>query len=163
MPLLTPFVDYVLIGLIAVILALIAWLVVLQIRLSRLTRQYTHLMTGTDGKDLAEMLNRHVDEVRDAMATVSSLQTQSRQLERALKHSMQWTGFVRFNPFRDTGGNQSFTWTIADDYGNGVVLSSLHAREGTRVYAKPLYEWESTYALTEEEEQTIAQAKQQRG
>jgi hypothetical protein len=41
------------------------------------------------------------------------------------------------------------------------VLSSLHARDVTRVYAKPLQAWESTYSLTDEERQAIAQARPQ--
>jgi len=70
---------------------------------------------------------------------------------------------VRFNPFRDTGGNQSFAWAIVDGYGNGVILASLHSREGTRIYAKPLNRWESPYSLTDEEQEAIARARQQQG
>ncbi|MGQ9457218.1 MAG: DUF4446 family protein, partial [Anaerolineae bacterium] len=73
----------------------------------------------------------------------------------------QHLGVGRFNPCPDPGGNQSFAIALVDGRGNGVVLSSLHAREGTRVYAKPLKKWESDYALTEEEKQAIALAYQQ--
>ena len=163
MPFLAPFIPYILIGLAAIVLGLIVWLILLQVRLSRMVRQYTHWMAGSDGQDLAEMLTRHVDQVREATGTVTALQAKARQLERALKHCMQWMGIVRFNPFRDTGGNQSFAWAIVDDNGDGVVLSSLYAREGTRMYAKPLFKWESPYALTEEEQQAVVQAQQQRG
>ena len=76
---------------------------------------------------------------------------------------MQRKGLVRYNAFRNTGGDQSFAWALVDSYGNGVVLSSLHARENTRVYAKPLYDWKSSYSLTKEEEQAIAQALEQGG
>ena len=52
--------------------------------------------------------------------------------------AFQRVGLVRFNPFEDTGGNQSFALALLDAEGNGWVLSSLHARTGTRVYAKPI-------------------------
>ena len=82
-------------------------------------------------------------------------------MDRTLKHSMQWMGIVRFNPFRETGGAQSFALAIVDGHGNGVVLSSLHSRENTRVYAKALHNWESQHTLTDEEKQAIARAYQQ--
>jgi hypothetical protein len=151
------------IGTIVILGGLVAWVVILQIRLSRLAKQYTRLMTGTEGVDLEQTLNQHVTEVRGALETVSALETKTKRIDRTLKHSMQWMGIVRFNPFRHTGGDQSFAWAIVDGYGNGIVLSSLHARDNTRVYAKPLHKWESPYSLTEEEKQAIARAYQQQG
>ena len=59
-------------------------------------------------------------------------------LEAAGLRAFQRVGLVRFNPFEDTGGNQSFALALLDAEGNGWVLSSLHARTGTRVYAKPI-------------------------
>ena len=109
--------SYLIIGLIVVILALIAWLVVFQIRLSRVIQQYNHLVAGTDGGSLEEVLNQHIDQVQTHLEAVSELQTQTRRIDRTLKHTMQWMGLVRYNPFRDTGGNQSFAWTIVDGYG----------------------------------------------
>jgi len=159
----TAYINYILIGLAVVLCALVAWVVVLQIRLSRMSKQYARLMTGVDGQNLERILNQHVDEVRNALEIVSALDTKTRRMDRTLKHSMQWMGVVRFNPFRNTGGDQSFAWAIVDGYGNGIVLSSLHSRENTRVYAKPLHKWESPYSLTEEEKQAIARAYQQQG
>jgi hypothetical protein len=153
--------EYILIGLSALICALIAWVTVLQVRFSRLRKQYNRLMTGTDGANLEEMLNQHLDRVQNIMETVSNLETKTHRMDRTLKHSMQWMGIVRFNPFRDTGGAQSFAMAIVDGHGNGVVLSSLHSRENTRMYAKALHNWESQHTLTDEEKQAIARAYQQ--
>jgi hypothetical protein len=158
-----PFVNTVLIGLAVALCGAIAWIVVLQVRMSRMIAQYQRLMTGVEDENLQDSLNRHMDEMRQAVEVVSALQSTSRQMERTLKHSMQWMGFVRYNPFRNTGGNQSFAVAIIDGQGTGFVLSSLHSRENTRVYAKPLDKWESPYTLTEEEKLAIARAYQQQG
>lgn len=155
------FIYYVTVILAVVVAGLLAWVALIQVRLSRLRRQYARLMSGVNEGDLKEVLDQHIDEVRLALDTVSALQEDTRRIDRTLKHAMQWKGLVRYNAFRNTGGDQSFAWALADGYGNGVVLSSLHARENTRVYAKPLYGWESPYSLTEEEEQAIAQAVEQ--
>ena len=153
--------NYIVVGLIAVVCGLTAWISILQVQLSRVRQQYARMMTGSSGHNLEETLNQHVERVSQVLDTVSALETHTRQMERTLRHSLQWLGIIRFNPFRNTGGAQSFALALVDGHGDGIVLSSLHARENTRVYAKPLHTWESTYTLTAEEEQAIARAHQQ--
>jgi hypothetical protein len=106
------------------------------------------------------MLNDHVAKVRETEARVDAVDRLARRLEKAAYFSLQHMGVVRFNPFHDTGGDQSFAIALVDGHGNGLVLSSLHGRDATRVYAKPLQKWESTYSLTDEEKQAIALAYQ---
>ena len=147
---------------VALVLALLALagVVYLLARQQRLLGQYQHMMTGTSGGSLEAMLNEHIAQVRETAARVEAVDKLAHRLEKAAYFSLQHLGMVRYNPFQDTGGDQSFAIALVDGHGNGVVLSSLHARGSTRVYAKPLKKWESTYALTEEEKQAIALAYQ---
>lgn len=156
---LAEFVPYVMIVLAVFAVGLLAWVAVLQVRLARTERRYRRLMTGVEGTDLREALNQHVGKVHEALEALSAVQVDVRRIDRTLQHALQWTGMVRFNPFRYTGGDQSFALAVVDGHGDGVVLTSLHSRENTRVYAKPLHNWESPYSLTEEEEQAIARAR----
>ena len=73
---------------------------------------------------------------------------------------MQFVGLVRFNPFDDTGGDQSFALALLDGRGDGVVISSLHGRTGTRFYAKPVKAGTSTLSLSDEEVQALKQARE---
>jgi hypothetical protein len=147
---------------VALFLALLALVgvVLLLARQQRLLGQYQHLMTGTSGGNLESMLHDHVAQVRETAAQVEAVDQLARRLEKSGYFSLQHLGVVRYNPFQDTGGDQSFAIALVDGHGNGVVLSSLHARDVTRVYAKPLSKWESTYSLTDEEKQAIALAYQ---
>ena len=151
------------VAVIALVLAALALagVVLLLARQQRLLGQYQHLMTGTSGGNLETVLHDHVAEVRKAGNLAQEADELSRHLERASRLHLQHVGLLRFNPFRDTGGDQSFALALTDDHGRGVIISSLHARDVTRAYAKPLIAWESTYALTEEEKQAIALARQQ--
>jgi hypothetical protein len=45
---------------------------------------------------------------------------------------------LRFNPFEDIGGDQSFVLAILNDDNNGAIITSLHNRDITRIYAKPI-------------------------
>jgi Protein of unknown function (DUF4446) len=147
---------------VALVLALLALggVVLLLARQQRLLGQYQHLMTGTSGGNLEALLNEHVASVRDTIDRVAAVEQLALRLEKSGYFSFQHLGVVRFNAFHDTGSDQSFAIALVDGRGNGVVLSSLHARDVTRVYAKPLQKWESTYQLTEEEKQAIALAYQ---
>ena len=45
---------------------------------------------------------------------------------------------TRFNPFNEVGGNQSFIICILDQSNSGCVITSLHNKENTRIYAKEI-------------------------
>jgi 4-amino-4-deoxy-L-arabinose transferase-like glycosyltransferase len=140
----------------AVAIGLAVWLA---LRLKRLERRYQVLTTGTTGGNLETVLEDHVRQLQQAIGRVQELDLLTMRLERSNRSHLQRVGFLRFNPFRDTGGDQSFALALTDEAGNGVVVSSLHSREVTRVYAKPLVAWQTSYQLTEEEQQAIRRAK----
>ena len=83
--------------------------------------------------------------------SVDDLTTRTPVLEAASRKAFSRVGLVRYNPFEETGGNQSFALALLDASGDGWVLSSLHARSGTRVYAKAIAGGRSDAALSEEE------------
>jgi hypothetical protein len=95
----------------------------------------------------------------DALATqVSALANRLEAVDQQGKRATQRIGVVRFNPFPDTGGNQSFVVAMLDAKGDGVVLSSLHSRQGTRVYLKQLTGGRAETALSQEENEAIRRA-----
>lgn len=145
-----------------IVLILSIWLILLHIRLGQLLEGLRILMTGVEGGDPEGILSDHLAQVRSTAARVDDLNQLVQRIDETLCHSFQWLGVVRFNPFPDTGGDQSFAIALVDDHGDGVVISSLHSRRETRVYAKPLKQWDSTYVLTDEEREAISRALQQR-
>lgn len=150
------------VAVIALLLAIVAlagvvWLLARQ---QRLLGQYQHLMTGTSGVNLEAMLNEHITQVRETTARVEAMDQRVHEVEDRLSFGIQHLGVVRYNPFRDTGGNQSFAIALLDGRGCGLVLSSLHSRDMTRVYAKSVELWESVHSLTDEEQEALTLAHQ---
>lgn len=142
------------------LLLLLAGIVIwLWVRLRRAEERYRALTAGTTGGSLEAVLADHVAAVRETTGRVQELDGLARRLERESRVHLQRVGFLRFNPFRDAGGDQSFALALTDQDGNGVVISSLHSRDVTRVYGKPLVAWETSYQLTEEERQVIRKAR----
>jgi hypothetical protein len=137
-----------------ILLVLVAWLAR---RVSTLRTRLMGLTRGEDG-DLGDVLGAHLERVHVLGQVVDRLDTRTSRLEASAPRAFQRVGLVRFNPFEDTGGNQSFALALLDAEGNGWVLSSLHARTGTRVYAKAIRAGRSDGALSDEESTAIKQA-----
>ncbi|HVM30580.1 MAG TPA: DUF4446 family protein [Candidatus Limnocylindrales bacterium] len=96
--------------------------------------------------------------VAAGLERIGSLERQVVQLGERGRGALQRVGVVRFNPFEDTGGNQSFAVALLDDRGDGVVMSSLHSRQSTRVYLKPISGGRSETALSDEESEALRRA-----
>lgn len=74
-------------------------------------------------------------------------------------YHLQRVALFRYNPYDDTGGDQSFSLALLDDKGNGIIVTSLHSRSGTRVFAKPVISGGSAkYRFSKEEEEVIKRA-----
>jgi hypothetical protein len=127
-------------------------------RVGRVDGRLRGITRGEEGESLEVVLGAHLDKVYEVSREVERLKTRTGSLESVGARAFQRVGLVRFNPFEETGGNQSFALALLDAEGNGLVLSSLHARSGTRVYAKAITGGRSEAALSEEESAAIRQA-----
>lgn len=148
-----------LLGMALILAGALAWLIIQQRQLTALRRHYRSLLGDSAGGNLEALLNHHLAQVQEARQKTTELDLLIRELQRAALGHLQHFGIVRFSPFRDTGGDQSFALALADAEGCGVVISSLHTRDSARVYAKPIAAWDSAYPLTDEERQAMAQAR----
>jgi len=101
------------------------------------------------------VLDAHLDKVFAVARELDELSARSAVLEATTRRAFQRVGLVRFNPFEDTGGNQSFAVAILDATGDGFVLSSLHARGGTRMFAKSLAGGRAEATLSAEETEAV--------
>ena len=148
-----------LVSIAAFLLALIAlvWVIVLQRRLARAER-WREQMEKLASSDVQAMLERNIEGLTDASYRIDQLEVAAKALTEGLKHCVQHVGVVRFNPYHDTGGDQSFAIAMLDAHNDGLVMTGMHSRGGVRLYAKPIARGRSTYPLTDEERQAIEQA-----
>ncbi len=152
-----PYLGVIVVAALVAILLLLLIVTVLARRVGRNEARLRSLTRGEDG-DLEGVLGAHLDKVYTLGREVERLTARTGALETTVPRAFQRVGLVRFNPFEDTGGNQSFALALLDADGNGWVLSSLHARSGTRVYAKVISGGRAEGALSEEEGAAVRQA-----
>ena len=127
-------------------------------RTRKLSRRIESMTGGSDDASLETVLGASLERVRQAVKDVDVVAARTAVLERDVAAGFSRVGLVRFNPFEDTGGNQSFALALLDGRGDGFVVSSLHARAGTRVYAKAIARGTSEAALSTEESEAVRQA-----
>jgi hypothetical protein len=139
----------------AVILVLLVLALLQSVRLRRAVRAYRALVQGGGEGTLGDVLETHVGRVEDVRSRLEELDQRHADLQRRSQTSIQHIGLVRFNPFDDTGSDQSFAIALLDDRRDGLVISSLHGRSNTRVFAKPVEGGSSSHTLSDEETQAI--------
>lgn len=100
------------------------------------------------GSGLKEKLEEILEEIKDLD-----------EFKRKNLSCIQKVALERYNPYHDTGGDQSFSVALLDGKGDGVVITSLHSRSGTRVFAKPVKnKQEEKFEFSREEEEVIKKA-----
>jgi hypothetical protein len=143
-------------GLIA--LAALIWSFALQRRLNRIQSEASDLLGEGDAAGVSGMLRTQATALERTAAQTETLAGQVNQLLEITPRALQRVGIVRFNPFSDTGSDQSFAIALLDGQGDGLILSGLYSRGGVRIYAKPVAGGRSEYTLSDEEEQAIGRA-----
>ncbi len=143
-------------GLTIVLLGLTVWAL---LKLSQVRKTLQVLTAGRRAASLEQII---LDLVEQADATDKEIREIYKALDtvHALAHrGVHRVGFVRFNPFQDLGGDQSFALALLDGENNGVVVSSLHTQNLTRVYAKKVKSGQpSQHPFSAEEKQAIEAA-----
>ncbi|MDE3112536.1 MAG: DUF4446 family protein [Chloroflexota bacterium] len=141
------------------VIALAVWAGMLQRTLTATRRRLRAAFSGAGDAGLDEVLERILKRLDGTDERLGALNSLHQELEALLrKGTIRNVGVVRFNPFADAGGDQSFAIALLDSEGSGIVLSSLHARTDTRVFAKPVQTGRSRYPLSDEEQDAIRRA-----
>ncbi len=110
--------------------------------------------TKKEPKDLKEVF-QYLEKLEKDYEKISQ---EIESLKEKSKFSIQKIGIVRFNPFSEVGGDQSFCLALLNGNNNGAVITSLYNRKESRVYGKPLKNGLSKYQLSKEEKEAIEKA-----
>lgn len=138
----------------------IIWLIALTIVFFRLLSHYNNLLKGASNKTLKSVLEEVLAQASLQKKDLDLLRSRCDKIEKDSLLHIQKIGLVRFNPFKDTGGDQSFILAFVDANNTGVIISGLYSRSGTRWYAKRVIEGKGVeHELSDEEKQAIKEAK----
>lgn len=126
------------------------------IHLRKLRESYSKFMNKLgNGNDLEQMIRNYIDKVEKTDERNEEIINYCKKIDNDIKGCTQKIGIVRYNAFKDTGSDLSFTLALLDKYNNGVVLNGIYARDSSNIYAKPVKNGESNYVLSNEEKEAI--------
>lgn len=139
---------------------LIVWLSVLTLLVMRAVSHYNRLSSGITKAGLSEALDAILRTLHMVRGKAEATEKEVHQLSIEGEYHTQRIGIVRFNPFADTGGAQSFAIALLDKKNGGIVMTSLYGRSGNRWYVKEVVGGKGKdVALSKEEESAIDGAK----
>ncbi len=140
--------------LIIAILVLISIVIHLHLKLKK-------FLIGSSSKNLDDSISSMNDSIKELETFRIDLEKYLTTVEKRIKKSVQAVSTIRFNPFKGTGsgGNQSFATTFLNEENDGVVISSLYSREHTSIFSKPIKNGVSEYELSDEEKESVVEAK----
>lgn len=139
---------YIISGIVVIILL---WILIIEIRLKR-------IFAGTKARNLEEMIVIVGKKISQIEEKEKEIDAHLVKVDDRLNKSIRNIKTMRFNPFIDAGSNQSFAIALMNDEGNGVVMSSLYARDRMSVFAKPIIKGKSEFELSSEEKEVLDKA-----
>ncbi len=139
-------------------LAVLALLLVLLLGLRLRTLSRRCRLPSVGNADLDRLLSDELERIEKLGSELGEVAQHVARLDAEGRRAVARVGVVRFNPFEDTGGNQSFALALLDSRADGIVLSSLHSRQQTRIYLKSVRAGAAETALSDEEAEALRRA-----
>ena len=110
-------------------------------------------------KKKLQTLEQAIEYIKKLETRIDAMQEDLYKEKEKNNLALRKLGILRYNPFKESGGDQSFSLALLEENDNGFVITSIYTNEGVRVFAKPIIKGESKYQLSEEEKEVIKKAK----
>jgi hypothetical protein len=137
-------------------LILAVCLIVLSVKLSSMRKRHHQLLNGDSNVNVEQLLLSIQGKLNQQQAEIKASNSHITNIHEALTKMKSKAGIHRYNAFGEGGNDLSFSLAILDELQNGILLTGIHSREQTYIYAKPIQKGNSTYALSPEEKKAIS-------
>lgn len=142
------------------LIVLTVWLLIVTVLFLRFYIYFSRISKAGEKKSLLAIIDEVLRAEKENKKAIDRIAAEYATLKKDVSFHVQKVGLLRFNPFKDTGGDQSFILALVDAHNTGVIISSYHTRSGTRWYAKTVKDGKSTeHTLSAEEEKALNAAK----
>ena len=151
--------DFFLLGWVIITIILVLLVITMMAKLSSLNKRYKKFLEKLgNGNNIEEDLETYMYRVEKVEKQNAEIANYVKTLDEDLTRCIQKVGIVRYNAFKDTGSDLSFTLALLDEHNDGVVLNGIYSREMSNIYAKPVKNGESSYSMSEEEKMAVQKA-----
>ncbi len=151
--------TYAFLFLIIFLIILSVWNFYILLKIKEIKKVGKEIFSGKNGEDLEKIILRWIEQGQKNKNDIKELFDAYEKIYKITTKAVQKIGVIRYNPFGDIGGNQSFVIAFLDKDNSGVIISSLYTREGVRFFAKSISNNKCLdFPLTEEEKSAIKNA-----
>ena len=151
--------DYIYLG--TIVLVIIIFLVVTflqNLKIKRLMNRYESFMNGKDAENLADAIEENFKQMNDIQKDYEETKSDIEETLQELKSTFHKMGIVKYDAFKEMGGNLSFTLCLLDDVNTGFILNTMHGRDSSYTYIKEIIKGEAYATLGEEEKEALEKA-----
>lgn len=121
--------------------------------------RFRKFFAGTKARNLEKVMLELGEQMKELKENQIKMSDHLIIVDKRLNKSIRSIEMIRFNPFIDAGSNQSFAISLLNDEGDGVVMSSLYARDRMSIFAKPIKNGKSEFELSAEEKEVLEKSK----
>lgn len=151
-------IGYILIGMAAIIILLIVLIVIQMMKLSKLKNKYSIFMQGKDAKSLEQDIIGLYEDNRFLKISIEKNKNDIRELLKKQELAFQKFGIVKYDAFKQMGGQLSFSIVLLNENNSGFIINSVHSTEGCYSYSKEIENGQCSILLGEEEKQALDMA-----
>lgn len=135
------------------------WLVIISLFLFKIYSYFRRLSKQVKKGNLIQVIDEVIANEAKNKKDLAKLEREVNRIDQASFQHIQKVGLIRFNPFRELGGEHSFSLAMLDKNDDGFILTGLHTRERTRAYMKDIKKGKSRYQLSKEEKRALTKAQ----
>ena len=151
--------DYIYLGTIVLVAIIFLVVVFLQnLKIKKLMNRYEAFMNGKDADNLAEAIEENFKQMSELQENYESSQKAIEETLQGIKSTFHKMGIVKYDAFKEMGGNLSFTLCLLDDMNTGFILNTMHGRDSSYTYIKEIIKGEAYATLGEEEKEALEKA-----
>jgi hypothetical protein len=153
--------DVILLINLALVFLLFVIIIVLWAKLAGMKKNYKRILNGSSSMNVEELLINIQEKLNHQEKQTTGITSKIESIRETIKKMKSKVGIHRYNAFGDSGSDLSFSVAVLDDYEDGILLTGIHSREQTYMYAKPIQNGQSAYSLSPEEKEAINRTSKQ--
>ena len=120
-------------------------------KINNITKKISTVLKTENNRNILEVVEDILVKVSKNKDDIDIILKQIEQINDKSNSYLQKYFLKRFNPFKETGGDQSFVLVLLNNLNDGIIINSLHTRDMTRIYSKEIKNGKSSHTLSSEE------------
>lgn len=143
--------DLVVIILFIIVILQFAWIGLIVYKCNILNRRITRFTRGKNAANLEEVMLDNFSQIRQIVNNERKQNKNIDMINDKFLSTFCKIGLVKYDAFKEMSGKLSFSLALLTENHDGIIITSMHSREGCFTYCKEITNEESYYVLSTEE------------